>query len=183
MAKETHTKILTICKAITSADGLAAIEIRRVASECGIAVGTVYRYFPSKTALLMATVESIWGDIGEDVLSCTQQQNSFIAAVECLYTIIKKSSERYPGFYTGHSQVILPKQRTEGRQAMAVCFQLMKADLSQSLKNDKTIDPSIFNAAFAPDDLVDFTFNHILSALTTGSDCRFLCELLRRSLH
>ena len=131
----------------------------------------------------MATVESIWGDIGEDVLSCTQQQNSFIAAVECLYTIIKKSSERYPGFYTGHSQVILPKQRTEGRQAMAVCFQLMKADLSQSLKNDRTIDPSIFNAAFAPDDLVDFTFNHILSALTTGSDCRFLCELLRRSLH
>ncbi|MEG2417982.1 MAG: TetR/AcrR family transcriptional regulator, partial [Eubacterium sp.] len=136
MAKGTHAKILTICKAMTSAHGLQAIEIRRVASECGIAVGTVYRYFPSKTALLMATVESIWKEIGEDVLCCTQQQNSFTAAVECLYTIIKRSSERYPGFYTGHSQVILPKQRTEGRQAMTACFQLMKADLSASLKND-----------------------------------------------
>lgn len=43
--------------------GLSAINMRTVASACGVAVGSIYKYFPSKTDLIYATVADVWKDI------------------------------------------------------------------------------------------------------------------------
>ena len=37
--------------------------MRTVASECGIALGSLYNYFSSKSELLSATIEAVWKDI------------------------------------------------------------------------------------------------------------------------
>lgn len=42
---------------IAAADGEAAVTMQRVARELGFAVGSIYRYFPSKAALLAAIRE------------------------------------------------------------------------------------------------------------------------------
>ena len=56
-------KILEECKQIVIEDGLNGINIRKVASRCNTAVGSIYYYFPSKTALVTATIENIWFEI------------------------------------------------------------------------------------------------------------------------
>lgn len=43
--------------------GWEAVNVRAVASACGVAVGTLYNYFPSRDALVAASVESVWKDI------------------------------------------------------------------------------------------------------------------------
>lgn len=43
--------------------GIAAVNMRTVASECGIALGSLYNYFSSKSELLSATIEAVWKDI------------------------------------------------------------------------------------------------------------------------
>ena len=40
--------------------GYASMTIRSVASECGVGVGTVYNYFPSKEAMLAASMLEDW---------------------------------------------------------------------------------------------------------------------------
>ena len=52
--------IIAACQKIAKEQGLEAISMRSVASECGMAVGSVYNYFPSKSELLCATIENIW---------------------------------------------------------------------------------------------------------------------------
>jgi len=37
--------------------------LKTVASECGIALGSLYNYFSSKSELLSATIEAVWKDI------------------------------------------------------------------------------------------------------------------------
>ena len=39
------------------------ISMRQIAKACGVAVGTVYHYFPDKTALLIAALEQVWREI------------------------------------------------------------------------------------------------------------------------
>ena len=42
-------EIIAVCQKIAKERGLEAISIRSVASECGMAVGSVYNYFSSKS--------------------------------------------------------------------------------------------------------------------------------------
>ncbi len=51
--------ILDAANAIARESGMTAVQIAEVASRAGIAVGTVYRYFPSKTELVSALVKAV----------------------------------------------------------------------------------------------------------------------------
>jgi AcrR family transcriptional regulator len=50
--------ILGAARVLAAEGGMNAIQIAPVAARAGIAAGTVYRYFPSKTALVSALVEA-----------------------------------------------------------------------------------------------------------------------------
>jgi AcrR family transcriptional regulator len=51
--------IMAAAQALATEGGMAAVQIAPVAERAGIAAGTVYRYFPSKTALVSALVEAL----------------------------------------------------------------------------------------------------------------------------
>ena len=55
--------ILEASKKLIREEGLNSINIRSVASACGVSVGSIYNYFDSKSELVAATVESIWSEI------------------------------------------------------------------------------------------------------------------------
>jgi AcrR family transcriptional regulator len=54
-----HQAILTAARSAASEGGMAAVQVAPVAQRAGIATGTVYRYFPSKTDLVTAVVTVI----------------------------------------------------------------------------------------------------------------------------
>ncbi len=56
---ERHAAIIAAARAVASEGGMAAVQIAAVAARAGIAAGTVYRYFPSKTHLVAAVVAAV----------------------------------------------------------------------------------------------------------------------------
>lgn len=65
--------------------GYAAVTIRSVAKGCGVGVGTVYNYFPSKDALLARYMLSDWKEcttVIESVSACSDQP---MAVLRCIY--------------------------------------------------------------------------------------------------
>jgi AcrR family transcriptional regulator len=54
-----HEAILAAAGDAAAAGGMAAVQIAPVAERAGIAAGTVYRYFPSKTELVAALVAEL----------------------------------------------------------------------------------------------------------------------------
>lgn len=56
-------QILQACRQIVHAQGLGSISIRSAAAASGVAVGTIYHYFPSKEALLLAVTADVWSQI------------------------------------------------------------------------------------------------------------------------
>lgn len=43
-------------------EGFEHVDIRRIAKDCQIGVGTVYNYFPNKTAIITEVFQSLWTD-------------------------------------------------------------------------------------------------------------------------
>ncbi len=54
-----HDAILAAARELAAEGGIAAVQIGPVATRAGIAAGTIYRYFPSKTELLTALVSTV----------------------------------------------------------------------------------------------------------------------------
>src|SRR5947209_4678884 len=54
-----HDAILAAARDAAAEGGMAAVQIAPVAQRAGVAAGTVYRYFPSKTELVAALVAAL----------------------------------------------------------------------------------------------------------------------------
>ncbi|WP_224766064.1 TetR family transcriptional regulator [Nocardioides campestrisoli] len=55
---ERRDRILDSTRVLASAGGYDAVQMRAVAEGAGVALGTLYRYFPSKVHLLVCTLET-----------------------------------------------------------------------------------------------------------------------------
>jgi AcrR family transcriptional regulator len=56
---ERRDTIVAAARALAAEGGMAAVQIAPVAARAGIAAGTVYRYFPSKTDLVAAVIQAV----------------------------------------------------------------------------------------------------------------------------
>lgn len=54
-----HDALIAAARALAAERGMDAVQIAPVADRAGIAAGTVYRYFPAKTALVAALVANV----------------------------------------------------------------------------------------------------------------------------
>ena len=54
-----HDAIIAAARQIAGEGGMAAVQIASVAARAGVAAGTVYRYFPSKTDLVAALIATL----------------------------------------------------------------------------------------------------------------------------
>jgi AcrR family transcriptional regulator len=54
-----HEAIIAAARELAAESGMAAVQIAPVAARAGIAAGTVYRYFPSKTEMVSALVAAV----------------------------------------------------------------------------------------------------------------------------
>lgn len=58
-------EILDVAYARAQSDGLSSLSIRSVARECGVAVGTLYNYFPDKASLVSEIILRFWQDVAQ----------------------------------------------------------------------------------------------------------------------
>lgn len=58
----TKEKILENAKKEARSKGLEKIGMREISSASSVALGTLYKYFPDKESLIIATISSIWNE-------------------------------------------------------------------------------------------------------------------------
>lgn len=182
--KTLHDKILVASKEIAAEKGFHAINIRAVASKAEISVGSVYNYFPDKSALLQATIADIWCDVFHRTGQCTTL-NSFHDCLLWFIVSIDKCSCQYPDFFSSHATCFKETDSIEySRKKMGEYMEHIHNGMKLILKKDKKIKANVFSEAFTEDDFIDFIFSNIISGLS-GKDksCSFLLKLTDKLLY
>ena len=182
--KTLHDKILVASKEIAAEKGFHAINIRAVASKAEISVGSVYNYFPDKSALLQATIADIWCDVFHRTGQCTTL-NSFHDCLLWFIVSIDKCSCQYPDFFSSHATCFKETDSIEdSRKKMGEYMEHIHNGMKLILKKDKKIKANVFSEAFTEDGFIDFIFSNIISGLS-GKDksCSFLLKLTDKLLY
>lgn len=176
--------ILSISMQIAMETGLSSVNMRRVAERGGIAVGSVYNYFPSKADLLAETIGMFWQTMFQKTKGC-EQASDFITYVEGLFETLMKGLEEHPSFFSLHSMSFAAEEKAKGRAVMEEYFLHLKQGMLQAIQLDGKVRQDAFDEIrFPQSKFVDLILDSILGLVRKGTQsCAFLLELIRRTIY
>lgn len=157
--------------------------MRSVAERCGVALGSLYNYFPSKDALILATIESVWEDIFHMENSC-KTALPFVDYVNWIFESVRHGTEQYPNFFTAHSLSFASGKKDKAKNTMEHYFSHMKLGMMEALNSGTSVKKDAFSDSFSKTDFLDFVLTNLLTCLMQKkSDCALLLELIQRAIY
>ena len=94
--------ILSEAKKILENEGYSQISIRRVAKECGIAVGTIYNYFPTKKELIIEMMTDFWEEYFCNIEPILNSQEGFYIKLKKLFSDLAQFIKRFREIWLHH---------------------------------------------------------------------------------
>ena len=175
--------ILNESKKLIIEQGYSALNIRSVASACGVSVGSIYNYFKSKSDLLSATIESIWQEIFHHHGSF-QSFEDIQMCIRWLYECLEYGNEKYPGFFELHSLGFVGNEKDDGKEKMHQTWQHILSNLCEVLECDTKIRKDAFTEQFTSEKCADIIFSLLLaSVIKKDYDCSAILEVVKRTLY
>lgn len=177
-------EILEASRLMLQEKGWSAIHMRSVAVRCGVSVGSLYNYFPSKTELVAATVESVWQELFHVPEDLTGEER-FCKVIQWLHDSIQEGNRRYQGFLTLHAMGFTTGEgKVEGRRMMERAQGQLRESLCRVLWEDKQVNQSVFDSRLTTEGFVELVFSMLITALLRGEeDCEPLLAVVRRVLY
>ena len=93
LIENVRTQLLLEARKQVAERGYAKTTIRSVAEACGIAVGTVYNYFPSKEVLVASFMAETWADCLSELKDLDTADPK--AYLQGIYDVLRDFSERH----------------------------------------------------------------------------------------
>ena len=94
-----ESKLIEEAKRQVETHGYAAMTIRSVAKACGVGVGTVYNYFPSKEALLATYLLSDWTQCVAAINGVSDSSDTPAPVVQCIFDQLLAYAQRHQAIF------------------------------------------------------------------------------------
>ena len=84
-------KILEQAMEIAKKEGVDKLSVRKLSSACGIAIGSVYNYFPNMDTLMTAMADAFWTGIFKDQTKVYRSGMGFTFFLEQYYIFFDRA--------------------------------------------------------------------------------------------
>ena len=143
-----EARLLQEAKRQVEEDGYSAMTIRSVAKECGVGVGTVYNYFPSKDALLATYMLEDWNKCVAAINAVSTYSDHPVPLVRCICDQIQNYTKL-------HSAVFQDETAAAGFAGSHSKYHaLLRSQLAQPMRKFCSSD---FAAEFIAESLLTWT--------------------------
>ena len=176
-------KLVAQAYAIASRDGISALSVRKVAAACGIAVGSVYGYFPTKADLTAAVLTRFFDENLSDELCVVRPCERFTSYVRRFHEAL--SSARVDMSVDWFAEMRrLPSSEQEALAAVrAPMLAHIERGLMRVLDADEAVDRSRLVGPLSAERLCRYVLRAVFASLVEGNECETLFALLDASLY
>ena len=190
----TREEILDIAYDRAQNDGVASLGIRTIASECGVAVGTIYNYFPDKASLVTEVVGRFWRQAIEragiqfapDPSFSMDEDPDGEGVVDHCRRLAQSLTGSLRSFRAGWLREISTldaRTRERTHAAEGACFRSIRDGIQRSIEQDGAISPAARDS-FDSAELADFIWTGLFDAIKRGDDsAETLLKLLELALY
>ena len=176
-------KLVDQAYAIAAREGISALSVRKLAAACGIAVGSVYMYFPTKADLTAAVFTRFFGQALFEECCRVDEHESFTDYVRKLRGALSAALAQMDVDWFAEMRR-LPRSEHEALEAArGPMLAHMEQGLQHVLEGDSAVVRSRLLGALSPEKLCPFVLGTIFPSLMEGSDCEPLFALLDNSLY
>lgn len=176
--------LLDAAERIVSEEGFEALSIRRLAAECGVAVGTVYNYFSSKSELVVGVIEHFWRNMLRGVVCAPPSHQRFTAYLANLYAALYERVQQFRSGLLLRMASLSDEQRALGLTLERKYYAHMEEGLLHALAQDNDVDPAVFAGAFTREALCEHALITMFARLKAGKpDCSTMLHLIEKSLY
>lgn len=176
-------KLIDQAYSIAAREGISALSVRKLAAACGIAVGSVYMYFPTKADLTAAVFTRFFGQALFEECCKVDGRESFTDYVRKLRGTLGEALAQMGVDWFAEMRR-LPRSEHE---ALEAARSPMLAHMEQGLQYVLDVDPAVVRSrlvgALSPEKLCPFVLGTIFNSLMEGTDCEPLFALLNTSLY
>ena len=176
-------RLVSQAYAIASRDGISALSVRKVASACGIAVGSVYGYFPTKADLTAAVLTRFFDENLSDELCAVRPGERFTSYVRRFReALCAARSDMSVDWFTEMRR--LPSGEHEALEAVrAPTLTHMERGLVRVLEMDEAVVRSRLLGPMGAEALCRYVLRAVFASLMAGDECETLFALLDTSLY
>lgn len=175
-------QILHAAKELASLHGVTQISIRGVAKACGVSVGSIYNYFPTKSELVIAVIEEFWRGAFSDM---PMEELEKLPLPDCFHRVYISLQSYMDTFQKSWLKELSQLEKTEkqmGRSREQDYFFRIRRLFLICLDNDQSISPNLWNQNFTRENLAEFCFENLMILLRTGKSDAFFQQALCRCL-
>ena len=134
--------------------GYSAMTIRSVAKACGVGVGTVYNYFPSKDMLVASFMLTDWQQCMSRLQDCCKQSDEPGKVLQCIYDELKSFMEQYVTLFQDKSAGVIFAAALPERHGQLRCQ--IAEPLLELCKKQNRAEPE-FLAEFVAESMLTWT--------------------------
>lgn len=175
-------QILDAAFELADRDGLGSLSIRGLAASCGISVGSVYNYFPTKADLVSDVIGRFWRDALPHDLFDVRTGETFLSFARRLSERLAKALATFRGTWLAQMADLDSKSLAAARAREESCFAHIGKGLRAVLEADRSVIVPLVGP-LAPDVLSRFVLDTMVTSLRRGDSCETLFELLSVTLY
>lgn len=159
-------QVLEAAYGIAATSGLGALSIRAVASACGVAIGTVYHSYPTKTELINDVVARFWREAFFDRMSIASDAGDidFIEFCQQLSGEMARALEEFRSDFLDGLAALGAYDLDIAHQREAESFAHAQRGLRAALERDPAIDHAALVGPLAPELLCSLVWETMLDA-------------------
>lgn len=175
--------ILSAAKDLALKQGISKIDIRSVAKNSGIAIGTVYNYFPSKADLLVAVIEDFWDNAFASIDWQSFAYNHFYDNLEKIYNILYVFLNKFKENWLEQLAFLNTQEKLLGKQKQNEYFKKICHKIMLLMDMDDRLKKYTWTEAVSKEKMAEFIFDNMLMMLKKGNkDMVFFTAVLKKIL-
>ena len=168
---------------IASNDGISALSVRKVATACGIAVGSVYVYFPTKADLTAAVLTRFFDENLSDELCAVRPGERFTSYVRRFREALRAARTDMSVDWFAEMRRLHSAEQEALEAVRAPMLAHIERGLARVLDADEAVVRSRLVCPMSAEALCRYVLRSIFASLMEGGECETLFALLDAALY